>query len=182
MDQKVELTHAALVRMRLMDYPPFKTATEALFSEEQITEQQFKRGEMLEPEPETLYVMTSGRAQEIAHTAHERQVHMAMLIEGDSFGWWPIDGYIQFLLNSSCAVIKVDWANHDLMQLRLQCALRHIWALSAKFALLHSTSAKERLKLDPVRPGETLTDTARRLMCTREMLSRIVNDGARALT
>jgi hypothetical protein len=127
-----------------------------------------KRGDRLEPTPDTLYVMLRGHAIEYSEP-HLKRAYMGDYEPRDVIGWWPIDGYLEHSQITHYAQIRVIWhLLPELSKVKHTMQERHLWATRAQLALLTTTTAGERIRMDPPKPGESFRDIAHRLGISRE--------------
>jgi hypothetical protein len=135
-----------------------------------------KRGYQLDLPRNTLALILQGRAIETAVPVDGKAAQLAVHSTGDVIGWWPIDGYIAHPIQTHYIMIDVGGvASPELRELRAHMQERHLWAVRAQLALQMTTTVSERFRLDPPAPGEKPGEIARRLGCSREMVSRLLN-------
>lgn len=156
---------------------PYNTLAPALLRQIDLRKVICKRNQVLSPQPGSLYLVLSGRAKEIQATNRGKTVHLETYLAGDTVGWWPVDGFIEHAVETHYAVIAARWAcEPELLALRHRAVAARVKKLHARLAVWGTCTIAERIELDPPKQGESISDVARRIGCSREMASRVLSN------
>lgn len=162
-------------------FQPYRYMSMSLLQEIPVHKLTLKRGEALEVTPGLLYVLLAGSASEIHTFANGREATLATFAPSQTIGWYPVGGEIRHGRATDYAVLAPTWSRQEALTHHrdVQMAER-LKELSDRLTLQMTTSVTERLQYMPIAEGETRTDLARRLGCSREMVSRLLtNAGGR---
>jgi hypothetical protein len=169
---KQQQLYGLLSRMK-----PFSGLQTASLQRLRINKVISRRGEILLPEQGSLLVVLCGRSVQIDEGHDGKLFQSAEFGPGDVIGWWPIDQQISTIshnVETHYIEIAPGWADDEaLSAFAAQKLLQRLNDVHKRMVLSLTTTVAERVQYFPRRPGESNTELARRLGCSREILSKV---------
>lgn len=158
---------------------PFSDMQPAHLQQLHINKVIYRRGEIMVAQTGALSVLLCGRAQQIDTGPNGKELQSAEFGPGDVVGWWPIDQQISTIshpVETHYIEIAPGWAQDEtLSAFATQQLLQRLNELHTRMVVCLTTTVAERLKYYPPRLGESNTQLARRLGCSREIVSKVLN-------
>jgi hypothetical protein len=138
-----------------------------------------KRATPLRPEPDHLYLIISGSAAEAAQLDDApHPCHIKQYGRGEVIGWTPLTGYIEQGSETHYLAISPGWQDIPLLnQFQSTQQADEMRRLKRMLAVMMTCNVKTRMKLIPHRPGASITDMAKAIGASREMVSRALAEG-----
>lgn len=172
--------HNTSSHLRLHDllarFKPFNTMQPAHLARLHLHKVVKARGTYLLPEPGHLYLVLSGRSLQIDKGHAERFFESACFEPGSVVGWWPttaVSSYIEHPAETHYIDVGPGWEADEVLQAHsMQQLLQRLESQHLMLVIGMTTKACDRIELIPRRVGESKTQWARRIGCTREYLSK----------
>lgn len=133
------------------------------------------RKQLLEPRPGHLYLVLEGTPIEVLHTPRGTTMDAHHYAPGEIMGWWAVEGFIRHARETHYIVLTPDWiAYPELEAVRTGEVIKHLARTKEKLALFAAGTVEELVCALPRTSNETITDYARRLGRSREMVSKVL--------
>lgn len=176
MSEQLTKPHPRLID-QLSRLHPFCALPRAELAAMPISKMQYKRRSLLKVRKDELYFLVYGQAAELRPSYLGRMAMLTRFKAGSVIGWYPIDGVIQQERETLYLVIPSAWRNFTLLLQHQQRVLHErVLELGQQLSLQLTTSVTERIQVMAREPGESKTELAMRVGCSREMVSRLLPD------